>query len=140
MDAEDVTRLRVAIGRLERRLNMAARETGLTPTQILVLTALVRHGSIGIGELAAVESLNPTMLSRVIGKLDEMELIRRVPDPADRRAALIEPTAAGRRMKSRIQQQRTAALASRLELLSSSQEKAIMTALPALEALVPDPR
>lgn len=140
MDADRIARLRAAVGRLERRLNTAARESGLTPTQMWVLASVVRHGSVGIGELAATEALNPTMLSRVIGKLDDAGLIRRVPDPADRRAALIEPTAAGRRMKQRIQEERTAALAARITLLSPEQEEALLGALPALETLATGPR
>jgi DNA-binding MarR family transcriptional regulator len=105
-----------------------------------VLAAIVRNGAIGIGELAANEGVNPTMLSRVIGKLDDAGLIKRVPDPADRRAAVIEPTSAGRRLKQRIQEQRTAALAERLTRLSSEQDKALEAALSALEALATETR
>ena len=135
MDAEGAARLRVVVGRLERRLNAAVSELDLTPTQMWVLTSVVRHGPIGISELATQEGLNPTMLSRVIGKLDDAGLIKRVPDPTDRRAALVEPTAAGRRMKTRIQQRRTAALAVSLALLSPEQDAALVAALPVLEVL-----
>jgi DNA-binding MarR family transcriptional regulator len=140
LDADGVARLRAAISRLERRLSAAARQSGVTPTQLWILAAVVRHGSIGIGELAATEDVNPTMLSRVIGKLDDAGLIRRVHDPRDRRAALVEPTAAGRRLKQRIQEQRTAALAELLNGLSPQQEEALAAAVPALEALVPAAR
>lgn len=140
MDADGIARLRAAVGRLGRQLNKAVGDAGLTPTQMSVLAAVVRDGSVGIGDLATSEGLNPTMLSRVIGKLDDAGLIKRAPDPADRRAALIEPTAAGRRLKQRIQDQRTAALAERLESLSSAQHEALVAALPALEALAADQR
>ena len=135
MDAANVARLRVAVGRLERHLAAAARDPRLTPTQAWILAAVVRHGSIGIGELAAVEDVNPTMLSRVIGKLDDAGLIRRVPDPRDGRAALVEPTAAGRRMKQRMQERRNAALSEALSGLSEDEDAALVAALPALEAL-----
>jgi DNA-binding MarR family transcriptional regulator len=139
MDADGVARLRAAVGRLDRRLNTAAsQESGLTPTQVWVLASIVRHGSVGISELAAKEGVNPTMLSRVIGKLDDAGLIRRVPDPVDKRAALIEPTAAGRRAKERINQRRTALLAERLAALTKDQDDALAAALPALEALASD--
>lgn len=140
MDADGVARLRRAVSRLERRLSAAARQSGVTPTQLWILAAVVRHGSIGIGELAVTEDVNPTMLSRVIGKLDDAGLIRRVPDPHDRRAALVEPTAAGRRLKQRVQEQRTAALAELVNELSPQQEAALAAAIPALEALVPAAR
>ena len=141
MDADHVARLRAAVGRLERRLNTAVRqESGLSPTQMWVLASVVRQGSVGISELAASEGLNPTMLSRVLGKLDDAKLIRRVPDPNDKRAALIEPTSAGRRMKERINERRTALLAERLALLSKEQDDALAAAIPALEALASDRR
>ncbi|HEX7107537.1 MAG TPA: MarR family transcriptional regulator, partial [Acidothermaceae bacterium] len=122
MEAANVARLRAAVGRLERHLAAAARDRRLTPTQAWILAAVVRHGSIGIGELAAVEDVNPTMLSRVIGKLDDAGLIRRVPDPRDGRAALVEPTAAGRRMKQRMQERRNAALSEALSGLSDDED------------------
>ena len=75
------------------------------------------------------------MLSRVIGKLDDAGLIRRVPDPSDGRAALVEPTAAGRRMKQRMQERRNAALSEALSGLSEDEDAALVAALPALEAL-----
>jgi DNA-binding MarR family transcriptional regulator len=135
MEAADLARLRTAVGRLERHLAGAAREPQMTPTQAWILASVVRHGSVGIGELAAVEDVNPTMLSRVIGKLDDAGLIRRVPDPRDGRAALVEPTAAGRRLKQRMQERRTVALSKALEILSDDEDAALVAALPALEAL-----
>ncbi|MGH8889305.1 MAG: MarR family winged helix-turn-helix transcriptional regulator, partial [Acidothermaceae bacterium] len=121
MDAEALARLRAAVGRLNRRLSAAAQGSDLTPTQMWVLTEIVRHGPIGVGELATSEALNPTMLSRVVGKLEDAGLVSRTNDPVDRRVTFVEPTAAGRRLKQRIQQQRTAELAERLELLSPGQ-------------------
>src|SRR6185437_9549289 len=47
---------------------------------------------------------------------------------------------AGRRLKQRIQEQRTAALAELLNGLSPQQEEALAAAIPALEALVPAAR
>lgn len=135
MDAANLARLRTAVGRLERHLAIAARDPQLTPTQAWIVAAVVRHGSIGIGELAAAEDVNPTMLSRVIGKLDDAGLIRRVPDPRDGRAALVEPTPAGRRLKQRMQERRTVALSEALAALSDDEDAALVAALPALEAL-----
>lgn len=135
MDAASLARLRAAVGRLERHLAAAARDPQLTPTQEWILAAVVRHGSIGISELAAAEDVNPTMLSRVIGKLDDAGLIRRESSAHDRRAALVAPTPAGRRLKQRMQERRSAALAAALADLSDDEDAALEAALPALEAL-----
>lgn len=138
VDEDAVARLRAVIGRLDRRLSLASRGSELTPTQMSVLTAVVRHGSITVGDLATAENLNPTMLSRVVGKLDDAGLVTRAADVADRRVTIVEPTAAGRRLKKRIQQQRTDELAGRLTRLSPDQETAVLAVLPALELLATD--
>jgi len=140
MDDDAVARLRAAVGRLERRLNSASLDVGLTPTQMSVLNAIARQGPVGVGDLATAENLNPTMLSRVVGKLESAGLISRTPDPDDRRVTLVASTPAGRRLKARIQQRRTAALAELLTLLSPEQDAALAVALPALEALSADAR
>ena len=52
---------------------------------------------MALGELAEFEGLNPSMLSRVVGKLEPMGLIRRYADPADGRVAHVAITPAGTR-------------------------------------------
>ena len=135
MDDDGVTRLRGVIARLARQLNSSATGEGLTPTQASVLALVVARGPVSLGELAALEGLNPTMLSRVVGKLQSMELIRRIPDPADLRSASVESTASGQRMDQRVKAQRAAVVSRCLELLDKEQQTAIAAALPALEAL-----
>ncbi len=75
------------------------------------------------------------MLSRITGRLSERGLIARTPDADDRRAALVESTAAGRRMHKRIQKERTAALQAQLQELSPQELQSLQAALPALERL-----
>ena len=70
-------RLRAAIGRLSRRLRPTVAGTGLTPSQISVLFTVVRLGPIGLSELALMESLNATMLSRITAQLCDAGLIVR---------------------------------------------------------------
>jgi DNA-binding MarR family transcriptional regulator len=135
MDDEGVNRLRRVIARLARQLNSSATGEGLTPSQASVLALVVARGPVSLGELAALEGLNPTMLSRVVGKMQAMELIRRIPDPADLRSASVEATPAGRETDQRVKAQRAAVVSRCLELLDKEQETAIAAALPALEAL-----
>jgi len=135
MDDDGVTRLRGVIARLARQLNSSATGQGLTPTQASVLALVVARGPVSLGELAALEGLNPTMLSRVVGKLQSMELIRRIPDPADLRSASVTSTDSGRRTDQRVKAQRAAVVSRCLELLDDEQQAAIAAALPALDAL-----
>jgi DNA-binding MarR family transcriptional regulator len=135
MDDEGVTRLRSVIARLARQLNSSATGEGLTPSQASVLALVVARGPVSLGELATLEGLNPTMLSRVVGKLQSMELIRRIPDPADLRSASVESTPAGQQTDQRVKAQRAAVVSRCLALLDKDEENAITAALPALEAL-----
>jgi DNA-binding MarR family transcriptional regulator len=128
-------RLRAAVGRLARRLRETKAGSGLTPTQISVLFTVVRCGPLSLTELAEREALNPTMLSRVLGGLCAAGLTRRTTDTADRRVAVAEATAAGRRLRARIQQERSVALAAHLAALEPAARAAILDAIPALETL-----
>ena len=135
MDDDGVTRLRRVIARLARQLNSSATGEGLTPTQASVLALVVARGPVSLGELAALEGLNPTMLSRVVGRLLELELIRRIPDPADLRSASVVATKSGQEVDRRVKAQRAAVVSECVDELPGEQEEALIAALPALEAL-----
>jgi DNA-binding MarR family transcriptional regulator len=140
MDDETVIRLRRVILRLARQLNAASVGEGLTPTQASVLGIVYFRGPLGLTELTEIEGLNPTMLSRVVGKLDSFGLIRRLRDPDDFRAARVEVTAEGKQAYQRIAAQRAAILSERVAELPPDQEDAMVAALPALENLAEDLR
>jgi DNA-binding MarR family transcriptional regulator len=133
--ADDVTRLRTAIGMLARSLRYTDAGAGLTPSELTVLSTIARSGPIGLSELATQQRLNPTMLSRIAGKLCEAGLIERTAAPTDRRAAVVDVTAAGRRRHRAIQAERTESLARHVEALTPADGAALLAALPALEAL-----
>jgi DNA-binding MarR family transcriptional regulator len=134
-DTETLNQLRGVISRLARELNATATGEGLTPTQASVLGLIAYRGPLGLTELAQLEGLNPTMLSRVIGKLTELELIQRDPNPADLRAIQVEATEAGHQLNQRIKLLRTEALAECLDRLPDESAHTIIAALPALDEL-----
>ena len=135
-EPEATERLRAAIGRLSRRLRPTVAGSGLTPSQISVLFTVVRLGPIGLSELAVMESLNATMLSRITAQLCDAGLIVREADPGDRRSAFVAATAAGKRMRERIHRERARALGAHVEQLDDEQREALWNALPVLEELV----
>lgn len=135
MDAEEVARLRRVVGRLARLFNASSTSEGLTPTQVSVLGVVSRHGPVGLAELTALESLNPTMTSRIVSKLDTEGLVRRRSGPADQRVVQVEATAAGRRTHDRITAARTRTFATALDRLPPDLAAALVKALPALESL-----
>ena len=134
-DSESVSRLRRVITRLSRMLNESASAEGLSPSQASVLAVVGARGPIGLAELAEIEGLNPTMLSRIVGKLDARGLLRRSPHPNDQRAALVEATDAGRATSERIRETRSKTVTKILDGLPPDTTATLLRALPALEAL-----
>ncbi len=128
-------RLRIAVARLSRRLRPTAAAKSLTATEVDVLVAAERSGPIRMSDLADFAGLNPTMLSRLIPKLEKAGLIRRLADEADKRVCRVEATGKGRRLLERVREERNDALSERLEALDDSQQRAIAIALPVLEEL-----
>jgi DNA-binding MarR family transcriptional regulator len=135
LDAEDAVRLRRAIARLARQLNTSATGEGLTPTQASVLALIVGHGPVGLPDLVRLEHINPTMLSRVVGRLDELDLIDRSPDPDDARSVTVQVTPAGRKVHARIKAQRADAVSAATGRLSAAEQRALIDALDALDHL-----
>ena len=135
IDADSVARLRATIGRLARQMRVSSTHAGLTPSQMSALNSVVGRGPLRLAELQAIEGVNPTMLSRIIGKLEEAGLISRVCDPVDRRVVTVEGTAAGRRTQQQVREERNRTLTALLEGLPDEQLQAVLAALPALEAL-----
>lgn len=135
MDDDAAIRLRRVIGKLARELNSSSTGEGLTPSQASVLGLIVVRGPIGLGELSELEGLNPTMLSRVIGKLHSMGLIDRIRDPADLRNVSAASTAAGRRADKQVKARKAAAVSRCLASLPAQHADVLAGALPALEEL-----
>jgi DNA-binding MarR family transcriptional regulator len=134
-EAQPTARLRAVLGKLSRRLRPTLAGSALTPSQISVLFTIVRSGPLRLSEVAELERLNPTMLSRIAAQLSESGLIRRTADPDDRRAALVQATSAGRRMRERIHRERTRALDAHVQQLDERERELLWQALPVLERL-----
>ena len=134
--ATDVAvRLRGVVARVDRLLARELVGTDLTRTQVSILFALVRGGERRAGDLAEQEAINPTLLSRVVGGLEAAGLVQRVPDPQDRRAALVRATPAGAALYERLQRERASMIAEYVDRLPPDQAARLTEALPVLEGL-----
>lgn len=129
-------RLRTAVGRLGRSLRLTHVDSDLTPSQREVLSAITRGGSLRLSELAASEGINPTMLSRIVAKLESAGLATRSCDAGDARVVHVAPTDRGRALHEEMRHERTDALRRALEGLTSADRRALEDAMPALEAIV----
>jgi DNA-binding MarR family transcriptional regulator len=135
MDDEDVARLRIAMARILRFVDRQVRGDAMTRTQMSVLGTVARLGPIGLSDLAEIEGVNPTMLSRIVGKLETAELLHRLRDPEDHRAVQVEVTETGRVLQQRLRRERTQLLVDRIAELPADRAAELTAALPALEML-----
>lgn len=132
---DDITRLRIAISKISRQLSRQVPGEGVTQTQVSVLGTLSRADSVSLAELADAEGVNPTMLSRVVGKLETMGLVRRFADAADLRVGHVAITPNGAELHQRVKLARTALFASHVAGLDPALGRLLHDAVPALEGL-----
>jgi DNA-binding MarR family transcriptional regulator len=130
----DVTRLRVALARLSRRMRRHEL-AGLTPTQLAALSTVEQAGPIRLGDLAAAEGIAPSTLTRMVAALEELGYVRRDADPRDARASTLAITDAGHKTLERLRDENAALLTKWLAQLLPEQRAALAAAVPALEAL-----
>jgi DNA-binding MarR family transcriptional regulator len=139
VDHELVARLRLAVGRLARRLRQQT-EAGISASQLSALASVNRLGPLTLGELAAVERVRPPTMTRVVANLEELGMVARCPDPADRRVARVELTPAGRGFLERSRTRRDAFLAERMAALTPEELALLEPAVAVLERLLEEPR
>lgn len=133
-DPQDITRLRVAVGRLHRRL--AQRASGqLTFAQLSALVTIEKLGPIRSGELALREQVAAPSMTRTVAGLIEAGLADKVPDALDGRSSLIVATTGARALLEEIRNERAAMLAERVAKLSPENYAVLAAAIPVLEKL-----
>jgi DNA-binding MarR family transcriptional regulator len=130
-------RLRLAVGRLHRRIRIDGRES-IPPLQLSALVTVEQHGPLRLSELARREAVTAPTMSRVLSALDEQGLVIRNPDPDDARGVQIVLSADGATRLTEVRNTRTALVARRLARLDDEQRRTLNAAMPALEALLVD--
>jgi len=110
MARRDPTEFIDTFGAVRRRITALAAQAyavaDVGPMQAKLLRHLGKHAPISQAELARVTESDPALAGRVLGALIERGLIRRERSKADRREYVLELTAAGRRLRDRIERLR----------------------------------
>ncbi len=133
--ATEAARLRIAVSKMSRRLGPTAAAGALTPTEVDMLVVAARRGPARMSDFASFCGLNPTMVSRLVPKLEEAGLLRTRADPHDRRARRVEATNKAATLLERVRSERSSALARLLEELEEPERRAVSAAIPVLEKL-----
>ena len=105
----------------------------LSPHQARALRVVARHESARISTIAAHLRIAPRSATEVIDGLEEQGLVRRTPDPADRRATCVVLTDAGTGLLSQVEASRERDAADYFSVLSASQRAELRRLLELLE-------
>ncbi|MEV6923048.1 MarR family transcriptional regulator [Dactylosporangium sp. NPDC051485] len=96
MEEESISELFWSVARqLRHQSHERLQPLGITPGQARALTVLARHGTMRPSELSEHLKIAPRSTTEVVDGLEDRGLVERLPDPADRRATLVELTQAG---------------------------------------------
>ncbi|NLU68751.1 MarR family transcriptional regulator [Streptomyces sp. HNM0574] len=128
--------------RLTRRLNHAHRHNfapvGVTPAQGRLLRTLARHGEPPrMADLAERLGVVPRQVTTLVDALEERGLVRREPDPANRRVTRIRLTDGGTDALKELRKARKSAAEELLAPLSSAQREELSGLLTLLDAGAP---
>ena len=134
LPADFAPRLRMATMRLARLLRQHA-VPDHSQTLISALATVARCGPVTLGRLAELEAVQPPSMTRIVAKLEELGLVARVTDDADRRVARVSVTPAAEELLADVRTRRNELLAQRLVDLQPEELAALQAALPALERL-----
>ena len=128
--------LRVSVARLTRRLRSERDPRNeLSVGQLSVLGALFRNGECSIGELAALERVQPPSMTRTVNCLEEDGYLTRGPHATDGRQVVVTLAAKGAETLAADRRRRDAWLVLRLRELTPVERSVLRQAAPIIERL-----
>jgi DNA-binding MarR family transcriptional regulator len=112
----------------------------LSASAAFAMNRVCREGPIRLTALAAKEGVSQPSMTQLIQRLERLDLVARLADPDDGRAALIGITQQGQKLLDERKRMRRERLESLMETLTPEDESALLlaarVALPVLRLLV----
>jgi len=129
--------LRISVARLSRRLRSERDPANeLLPVgQLSVLGALFRNGECTVGELAALERVQPPSMTRTVNCLADGGYVVRRKRASDGRQVVVALSETGRATIAADRRRRDAWLAQRLRELTPEERSVLRQAAPIIERL-----
>jgi DNA-binding MarR family transcriptional regulator len=128
--------LRVSVARLTRRLRSERDpDNELSVGQLSVLGALFRNGECSVGELAALERVQPPSMTRTVNCLEDAGYVVRHAHATDGRQVVVALAEKGVVTLAADRKRRDAWLAQRLRELTHEERTALRKAAPIIERL-----
>ena len=104
------------------------------PAQLRVLTFISDNRQTNMSRLAEALDVVPSSASRLCDRLEAAGLLRRVPDPRDRREVRLMLTPGARRLLDQIRERRRVALAEVLDRMPEPSREELLRSLTAFAA------
>lgn len=129
--------LRISVARLSRRLRTERHPENelLAVGQLSVLGSLFRHGECTIGELAALERVQPPSMTRTVSGLETGGYLVRRRGETDGRQVVVALSPKGVETLTADRRRRDAWLAQRLRELTPEERTVLRNAAPIIERL-----
>ncbi|MEU5592916.1 MarR family transcriptional regulator [Streptomyces sp. NPDC020298] len=127
--------LRLAMGRIVRRLRQAHAVGDVSLSGVSVLARLAGTGADSPGSLAELERVRPQAMATTLAGLEQRGLVRRTPDAADGRRAIVSITDEGRAVLEERRSESVGRLAEALDELTPEERDSLRAALPLLDRL-----
>ena len=112
----------------------------LSASAAFAMNRVCREGPIRLTTLAAKEGVSQPSMTQLIQRLERLDLVARLADPDDGRAALIGITQHGQKLLDERKRMRRDRLTALMETLTAEEESALLlaarVALPVLRRLV----
>ncbi|NMI01644.1 MarR family winged helix-turn-helix transcriptional regulator [Pseudonocardia acidicola] len=132
--AEVAAALKLAVGRIARRVRQAHAVGDLALSEVSVLARLDRDGAASPGALAELERVRPQAMATTLAALEERGLVNRGQDAADGRRAVMTVTDAGRKVLADRRSESVRRLTSVLEKeLTPAERQTLLAVLPLLD-------
>ena len=135
-DAGLASELRVSVMRLRRRLaNERDPGNDLSIASMAVLGSLFRHGDLTVGELAALERVQPPSMTRKVNGLEDGGYVARRAHETDGRVVVVTLTGSGRERVVADRRRRDEWLARQLRDLTPDEREVVRAAAPIIQKL-----
>lgn len=131
--------LRRILRRTSQYSRAIARDSGLSVPQMLCLKAiddLSDEDEVSVAMIASAVQLTPATVSRILDRLENLELVTRERRSKDRRKVCLSLSETGRRQLDELPQPLNEAFLQRIQSLDSEERKALLSSLERIVALM----
>jgi DNA-binding MarR family transcriptional regulator len=127
--------LRLAVGRVTRRLRQAHAVGDISLSGVSVLARLAADGPDSPTSLADMERVRPQAMASTLALLEQRGLVRRTPDATDGRRSIVAVTEEGRAMLAERRSESVQRLGAVLDEFTAQERATLASALPLLDRL-----